>query len=305
MPIPPAPTACIKLEKIVLGQLIVSGVSQGAIYAFIALSLTLIFRTTTVVNFGQGELFMGAAFAIYIGVVVFGLPYPVAALLSLAGMFLVGLAIERNLIRPMMTGPHLSVAMMTIAIGFILRGVVRYIWGREVLPMPSFLSFDPLVLGSVVITTDDIVIVGTVSVALGLFFLGFYKTTLGRLAQAMYQSARGARLIGVNVDAFSMSMWGLGALMAALAGILVAPVTLLYPDMGANALIRGFAAMTLGGFGSLHGAVIGGLLLGLLEQIAGAYLSTVLIDITGYIVIILVLVLRPNGLFGRANFTRV
>lgn len=288
-----------------LGQLLVSGVAQGAIYAFVALSLTVIFRATTIVNFGQGDLFMFAAFGLYVAVIFAGVPYPLAFVLVLAAMFMVGSGVERFLIRPMAGGPHLAVAMMTIALGYILRGIVRYVWGRDILPMPAAFGFSPIVVGNVLLTADDVVIVCTVAVVLGVFFSIFYRTETGKLIQAVYQSERGARLIGVNVHSFQRTMWGIGVAMAAIAGLLVAPVTLLYPDMGANGLIRGFAAMTLGGFGSLPGAVLGGVLLGVMEQLAGAYVSTVLIDITGYIVIIVVLLVRPAGLLGRAQFVRV
>ena len=236
-----------------LSQLVISGIAQGAVYALVALSMTVIFRATTVVNFGQGELFMLAAYGIYFGVVAFKLPYAVAAVATVVVLFAVGVALERVLIRPMAHGPHLSVAMMTIAIGYILRGTVRYFWGRDILPMPSMFTFDPFILGTVVITADDLGIAATVAVLALVFFVFLHRTTFGKLIQAMAQSTRGARLIGVDVNAFHAGIWGLGAAMAAIAGILVAPVTLLYPDMGANVLLRGFAAMTLGGFGSLQG----------------------------------------------------
>lgn len=288
-----------------LAQLVVSGIVQGAIYGFVALSLTVIFRATRAVNFGQGDFFMLAAFVVYVGVAVLKLPYAAAVAAALLVLFAGAALMEKVLIRPMAGGPHFAVAMMAIAVGFVLRGVVRNVWGRDILPMPPIFGLDPIVLGRVVVTGDDLVIVGTLAIALAIFFAGFYRTRLGRLVQAVYQTERGARLIGVNVARFHGVMWGLGAAMAALAGVLIAPVTLLYPDMGASVLIKGFAAMTLGGFGSLAGAVLGGLLLGVMEQLAGAYLGSVLIDITGYLVIILVLLVRPAGLLGTQRFARV
>jgi len=283
----------------------VSGISQGAIYAFVGLSLTLIFRTTTVINFGHGELFMLSAFGMFVGVVAFNLPYLLVAMVVLIGLFLIGAIIDRYFMTPLLSGPHLSTAMMTIAIGYVLRGIVRYLWGRDALAMPAPFAFGAVQIGPVIVTAYDLTITISVTLMLLIFFLGFHKTTLGKLTQAVYQSPRGARLIGVNVSAFNSTMWGLGAAMAAIAGILVAPVTLLYPDMGANALIRGFAAMAIGGFGSLQGAVVGGLILGVLEQLFGAYINSALIDVTAYLVILFVLILRPNGLFGRAMFVRV
>jgi branched-chain amino acid transport system permease protein len=123
--------------------------------------------------------------------------------------------------------------------------------------------------------------------------------------QAIFQNQRGAALVGINVSAFHGAMWGAGAALGALGGVLLAPITLLYPDMGVWVLIRGFAAMTLGGFGSLHGAVLGGLILGVIELVLGAYVSTAFIDISAYMVVIAVLLVRPDGLFGRQTVVRV
>jgi len=133
----------------------------------------------------------------------------------------------------------------------------------------------------------------------------FYFTRVGKIAQAASQNLRGAALVGINVPRFFSSMWGVAAVMGAVGGILVAPVTLLYPDMGAYTLIRAFAAMTLGGFGLLSGAIVGGLLMGVIEQFAGAYISTALIDIAAYLVIIIVLIFKPSGLLKGKDVSRV
>lgn len=286
-------------------QLVVSGISQGAIYALVALSLTVVYRATTIVNFGHGDIVMAGAFAAYVFVILLGMPFLLAAVLTLMLLFALGLAIQRGLIEPIKAGPHIGFAMMSIALGYVLRGIARAGWGREVLPMPRVFDIPPIFIGDLVLTGDSLVIVGMVGALLTLFFLIFYRTQTGRVIQAVYQSERGASLVGINVRAFHGVMWGVGAVMGAVGGVLVAPITLLHPDLGANFLLRGFAAMTLGGFGSLLGAVAGGLLLGIAEQLLGAYVSTKLIDITAYLVIIAVLVLRPVGLFGRAAIVRV
>jgi branched-chain amino acid transport system permease protein len=288
-----------------LFQLVVSGIAQGAIYALVALSLTVVYRGTTIVNFGHGDVVMSGAFVAYALVVLNGMPFVPAAIVALGLLFALGFAVQRGLIEPIRTGPHIGFAMMSIAVGYVLRGVARAGWGREVLPMPRVFDVPPLFIGDVVLTGDAIVFIGTVSVFLGAFFLVLYRTRVGQIVQAVYQSERGAALVGINVRAFHCVIWGVGAAMGAVAGVLLAPVTLLYPDLGANFLIRGFAAMTLGGFGSLSGAVAGGLLLGVAEQLLGGYVSTKLIDIAAYLVIIAVLVLRPLGLFGRAAVVRV
>ena len=286
-------------------QLALSGLAQGAIYALVALSICVVYRATTVVNFGHGDLVMAGAFVVYVLVVLAGLPFIASAVLAVALLFLLGVLIEVGLIERIKTGPHIGFALMCIAIGYLLRGIVRGVWGREVLPMPRVFDFAPVMFGDLVVTADALIIFLAVGILLMLFFGLFYRTSAGRVMQAVCQSERGASLVGINVRAFHGVMWGVGAALGAVGGALVAPLTLLHPGLGASFLIKGFAAMTLGGFGSLGGAVVGGLLLGLAEQWIGGYVSTKLIDITAYLVIILVLALRPSGLFGRAIAERV
>lgn len=286
-------------------QLTLSGIAQGAIYGLIALSLTVVYRSTTVVNFGHGDFVMGGAFLTYVLVVVVGLAFMPAVILAIIAAFVLGFLFSRTLIKPILSGPHIGLALMCIGVGFILRGVARIVWGREVLPMPRVFDIEPIFVGSLVVTGDAIFIISTVFVLLIVFFGIFALTDIGKMVQAIYQSPRGARLIGLDVDRFNHYSWGIGAALGALGGILIAPVSLLHPDLGAGFLIKGFAAMTLGGFGSLAGAVLGGIILGLSEQYVGAYVGSVLIDITAYLVIVVVLLVRPHGLFGRRAVVKV
>ena len=286
-------------------QLTLSGLSQGAIYALIALSLTVIYRATTIVNFGHGDFVMAGAFMVYVLVIYLGLPYIPAAILAVGILFVMGIGVSRGFIDPIKAGPHIGFAMMSISLGYILRGGARFLWGREVFPMPRVFDIEPIFIDELVVTGDVLFISVIVAILLLVFFLVFYRTTIGTVIQAVYQSERGATLIGVNVLAFHQSMWGVGLAMGAIGGILIAPISLLHPDLGATFLIRGFAAMTLGGFGSLGGAVVGGLLLGVAEQNFGFYINTALIDITAYLVIVAVLVIRPAGLFGRTETVRM
>lgn len=288
-----------------LAQLVVSGIAQGVLYALVALSMTMLYRATTVVNFGHGDLVMGGAFAVYVFVVYAKLPYLAGALIALALLFCVGLAIHQGLMRRIMTGPHLAIAMMALAVGYALRGGARMLWGREVLPFPRIFPDRAWSIGDVVVTSDNVIVSGTVLGLMAALLLVFNVTRVGRLLQAVFQSQRGAALIGLNVDAVHAIVWGAAAALAALGGVLLAPITLLYPDMGVWVLVRGFAAMTLGGFGSLPGAVFGGVILGVMELVLGAYLSTAFIDISAYVIVIAVLLIRPDGLFGRQAVVRV
>ena len=288
-----------------LPQLLVGGVAQGAVYALVALSMTVLYRATAAVNFGQGDLVMLGAFGTYAGTALLHLPFAVTAAAVLLLSFALGMAIERLLMRPLRRASHLSWAMLTIGLGYALRGAVRYVWGRDVLPMPDVFAFDPIVWGDVVFTADNLAVLVAVLAVGAAFFAAFYGTQAGRLVRAMFQSERGAALIGLNVSRVHGVMWGVGVLLGGAAGILVAPITALDPDLGAGVLMKAFAAMTLGGFGSLPGCIVGALLLGAAEQVLGAYVSTALIDITAYLVIVAVLVVRPAGLFGSRAVVRV
>ncbi|MGH7153436.1 MAG: branched-chain amino acid ABC transporter permease [Acetobacteraceae bacterium] len=288
-----------------LPQLVVSGVTTGMLYALVALSMTVVYRATTVVNFGHGDMVTAGAYAALVFAVGFGLPFAVAVILAIAVLFLIGVFVQRGLMAPIADAPHLSLAMMALAVGYALRGVARLEWGNETLNVPRPYPQDAFTLGDVVITTDDLVITGFVLLLLAVLFVVFRLTPFGRLIQAIFQSQRGAALVGINVNAFHMAMWGAGAALGAIGGVLLAIVVPLTPDLGQWTLVQGFAAMTLGGFGSLGGSVLGGLLLGIAEKLLGFYVNTVFIDITGYLITILVLLIRPRGLFGPRAVVRV
>jgi branched-chain amino acid transport system permease protein len=287
-----------------LGQLIVSGLAVGSVYALVALGMTILFRATTVVNFCHGEFFMLGAVAVYVLRQLLGWPYPLAIAVAFALMFLVGMMAER-LMRPLHKAPHLSIAMMTVALSFFFKGVARLFYGREVGPLPPLIDGEPIELWSVVLLPQDILVMLASLAVVSIFFVFFHKTQFGKIIQAASQTPRGAALVGLNVPAFHSVMWGVAALMGALAGLLIAPSTLVYPDMGAHMLVRAFAAMTLGGFGSLGGAVVGGLVLGVIENLMGGYLSSSLVDIAAYLVIVVVLLSRPQGLLGEWKLSRV
>jgi branched-chain amino acid transport system permease protein len=286
-------------------QLVTSGISQGSIYALVALGMTVLFRATAIVNFGHGELFMLGALFAYIFVQVVGLGVVPAAVASICVMFLVGLAIERLLIRPMGDASHMSTAMMTVAFSFLFKGLARYRYGGDVLSMPPVFSYPPIEVGGVVVTVQDVIIAGVTLGLVAVFLTTFRFSRFGRIAQAASQAPRGAVLVGINLPALHGAMWGISAALGAVAGILTAPISLIYPDMGGGVLMRAFAAMTLGGFGNFGGAVLGGLLVGIMEQLAGGYISSSLIDIFAYIVIVVVLLVFPSGLFGSKATVRV
>jgi branched-chain amino acid transport system permease protein len=289
----------------IFSQLLVSGVATGMLYALIALSMTVGYRATTIVNFGHGDMVAIGAYAALALSVSVGLPLAPAFALAAAFLFLIGFLAQRFLMQPIIGGPHLSLAMMALAVGYALRGAARVEWGNETSMLSRPYPQGVFIVGPVVVTMDDLVITGFVLLLLVVLFLVFQVTAIGKIIQAVFQTQRGAALVGINVPAFHAAMWGAGAMLGAVGGILLGLITPLTPDIGVWTLVRGFAAMTLGGFGSLWGAVIGGVLLGVMEKLLGFYASTVFIDITAYLATILVLLIRPQGLFGQHATIRV
>ena len=288
-----------------LPQLVVSGITSGMLYALIALSMTVVYRATTVVNFGHGDMVAAGAYAAFVLATGLGLPFVVSLVLAIGLLFVFGVLMQRLVLQPIAAGPHLSLAMMALAVGYAIRGAERLEWGNDVLNLARPYPRGVFMLGSVVVTSDDLVITGFVLMLLLVLFMVFHLTPIGRIVQAVFQSERGAALVGINVRAFHAAAWGAGAALGTIGGVLVALIVPLTPDMGQFVLIQGFAAMTLGGFGSLYGSVIGGVLLGVLQKVLGFYVGTVFIDITAYLTTILVLLIRPSGLFGRQSTVRV
>lgn len=218
---------------------------------------------------------------------------------ALVMMYAIGSLIERGLLRPLQNAPHISLTMMTVALSYLLKGLSRFFYGREVIPLPPILAGDPFEFFDIVLAPQDVLIV-VFSLFVVLVAYGFFNyTRAGKVIQAASQTPRGAALVGINVPRLRNIMWGVGAVLGAMAGILIAPTTLVYPDMGGHVLIRAFAAMTLGGFGSLPGAVIGSMSLGVFENLLGGYVSSALVEIAAYLVIIAVLIIRPQGIMGE------
>jgi branched-chain amino acid transport system permease protein len=285
-------------------QLLVSGISQGCVYGLIALGFVLVYKATEMVNFAQGDLMMLGAFFAYTYINLLDWPFYISIPATLFTMAILGAVIERVLIRPMIGEPHFSVLMLTIGLGFILRAAAGGIWGNEpkALHTPyagGVIDFDGLIIGY-----DNLVIVaGTASLCLALF-LFFRFTRLGIAMQASSQNQLAAVYVGIPVKRIYSLVWAISASISAIAGILVAPVSLIDPLMGFIG-IKAFAAAIVGGFGSLPGAIIGGLIIGIVEQFAGLYLPTGFSDVSAYIILLAMLLLRPQGIFASMQQKKV
>jgi branched-chain amino acid transport system permease protein len=280
-----------------------SGLSAGAIYASLALALVMIYRATDLVNFAQGEM---AMFSTYIAwsLINAGLPFWIAFLITLAVSFVAGMAIERVVIRPVENSPILATVVVTIGLLLIFNSLAGWLFTYTVQDFPSPFPDRP-VFGALM-TTRDLGVIGVTLVMLILLFAFFRFTTTGLAMRAAAQNPESARLCGVRVGRMLAIGWGLAAAIGATAGVMVAPVLFLDPNMMGGVLIYAFAGALLGGITSPVGAVVGGLIVGVTENLVGTYLIASQLKLTvAFALIILVLVVRPNGLFGTTIVRRV
>jgi branched-chain amino acid transport system permease protein len=284
-------------------QQIFSGLAAGAIYASLALALVMIYRATDLVNFAQGEM---AMFSTYIAwtLVNAGLPFWAAFVLTLAVSFLGGMTIERVLIRPVENAPVLAAVVVTIGLLLIFNALAGWIFTYTLQEFPS--PFPDRTMFGALMTTRDLGVIGVTLVMLLLLFAFFRFTATGLAMRAAAQNPESARLCGIPVGRMLAIGWGLAAAIGATAGIMVAPVLFLDPNMMGGVLLYAFAGALLGGITSPVGAVVGGLIVGVTENLVGTYLIASQLKLTVALgLIIVVLVFRPNGLFGTAIVRRV
>ena len=284
-------------------QLAFSGVSVGSIYALVALALVIPFKASGVLNFGQGELVTLGA---YTGLVFsqFGLPYLVIVLGTVVTVALAGMAIERVLIRPIIRAPEFTLVIATFAIGILIRALIRLWWQDNTFEFDPPYAGTALRLGSVRLNPSFLVIIFcTLGLVVGLAAF-FEYSRHGKAMRAVASNQSGARLMGIRVGGVFSSAWALAGGIGALAGLLLAPVIGINPEMG-DLILKALVAAVIGGFTSLGGAVVGGVLLGLLETFAGAEFGATFKNIVPFAVLIAILLVRPQGLFGRPPVLRV
>jgi branched-chain amino acid transport system permease protein len=291
----------------VLPYLVVSGLTTGSLYALVAMGLVVVYKATTVVNFAHGELFMLGGFLAYTFHVLLKLGYVVSLVLAVAAALALGLVTERLAYRPLMRAPAISVVLAAVGFSFVLKGAARQIWGGlgDYMPFPPVVATPAITLGGLILVPQQLVVLAGALVCMGLFTAFFTWTRTGKMMQATAENAKAARLVGIRVDRVYAFTWGVGAATAAAAAVLMAPLTFVYPDVGSPLLVKAFAAAVLGGFGSLLGAVLGGFSIGLIENLAGGYINTSFTDISAFLVIMLVLIVRPTGFFGPRAVRRI
>lgn len=285
-------------------QLLISGISQGCVYGLIALGFVLIYKATEMVNFAQGDIMMLGAYVAITFITIWDWPYYLAVPATMIVMAVVGVVLERLLLRPMIGEPHFAVLMLTIGLGFVLRAVAGAIWGNEPRALPTPYSGEVIRLGEAIIGYENLaIILGTALLCL-LMWLFFRFTRVGIAMQAASQNQLAAFYVGIPVKRMYSLVWALSAAIAAIAGMLTAPVSLVDPLIGFVG-IKAFAAAIVGGFGSMPGAIIGGLLVGIVEQFAGLYLPPGFSDTSAYVLLLVMLLVRPQGLFATMQKKKV
>lgn len=281
-------------------QLVISGIAQGCIYGLIALGFVLIYKATETVSFAQGDLMMLGAFGGLLGLSLLGFPYWLAILCAVAGMGIFGMGLERLVIRPILGQPAFSVVMLTIGIAYVARGLITMVpnIGTDTHNLPVPYKDELWRLGSLVINVEQVVVIGATALLCGCLYALFRYSKLGIAMQAASQNQLAAYYMGIPVKRINSLAWGLASAVAAIAGLLLAPITFVHANMGFIGL-KAFPAAVVGGFGSLPGAIVGGLVIGLVESLAGFYLPEGFKDTAAYIVVLLMLVIKPTGLFGE------
>lgn len=288
-------------------QQIVSGLATGGIYASLALALVMIYRATDVVNFAQGEMAMFSTYLAW-SFLNAGLSYWVAFFATLCIAFVGGILIERAIIRPMENAPVLTIVIVCIGLMVIFNSLAGGIYSYVIQSFPSPFPKRPVKVGNIVFGLHDLGVIGVTFVLLLVLYLFFRHTDLGLAMRAAAQNRVSSRLVGIRVSWMLALGWGLAALFGAVAGMMVAPVVFLEPNMMGGIMIYAFAAATLGGFTSPGGAVVGGLLVGVAENLAGTYIPFIGTELkltVALMLILLVLLVKPSGLFGKAEISRV
>jgi len=284
-------------------QLLIAGISVGSVYALVALAIVIPFKASGVLNFGQGELATVGAYAALV-LIEAGLPYPLVAILVIGVGGLAGMAIERLLIRPIAGAPAFTLVIATFAIGLAIKSAISIHWGDTPHSISGPFGDDPLTLGALRINPTSLWIVFC-TVLVTLLLTGFFRyVRAGKAMRAVALNAEAASLMGIRINGVYRWAWAISAAIGALAGLLVAPVVGVNPEIG-QLILRGLVAAVIGGFTSIIGAVVGGISVGLLETFAGVWVGGAMKNLTPFLVLLVLLAFRPQGLFGSREVYRV
>lgn len=288
-----------------VAQFIVSGLTTGSIYALIALGFCIIHNATGIVNFTQVDFITLGGMMMYTFLLGLGLPLPLAFVLGVLAVTLVGGLVERLAIRPAKSRAVIVLIFITIGVSILMRGAFKVIWGKNQMALPPFSGDTPfIILRAAVLPQSVWIFCITVAVVI-ILHLFFNHSLTGKAMRATSFNPRAAALMGVNVNRMILLSFALSGALGAIAGIIIIPITTLSYDIGVMLGLKGFAAAVLGGYGNIIGAIVGGLLLGILESLGAGLISSNYKDVLAFVILLLVLFMKPSGLLGFGEKERV
>ncbi|MBP1696735.1 MAG: amino acid/amide transporter rane protein 1, family [Deltaproteobacteria bacterium] len=279
-------------------QQLVNGIMLGAAYSLVALGLTLIYGILHIPNFAHGHKYMWAAFTSLFLVVNFHTNYWVSLVIAMVVLGFVGAGVERLVYRPLRNAPHINSFIAAIGLLLFLESLSLIFWGADFRRFPTLYD-KPIHIFGVAITLQRLLVIVAAALFIILLQVFIKRTWLGATIEAVAQNPEGAQLVGISIDRVSSLTFGIGTSLAAAAATLIAPIFLVYPTMGAMPNLKAFVVIIIGGMGSIPGAVIGGLMLGLMEALGGGYISTDYKDLFAFGALVTFLTFRPTGLFGK------
>jgi branched-chain amino acid transport system permease protein len=281
-----------------LFQVIVGGLAQGAIYAIAALGFVLLYTASGTVNFAQGEMIMLPVFFIYVFFVVWELPLIIAILLTLALSALLGFLIEKGIIQHLLGKSFLTIIIVTFSLSEFIKYSTVIVATAYAWPFPSLFSPVPISVGGIILSQEDIGVIGTVAIVILILFLFMKKTKTGKAMRAVAQDRNVAKIVGINVLGIIALVFVINGLLVAIGGILIAPIYFVRYDIGVMIALKAFIAAIMGGFNRIQGPLAGGLFLGVTEGLVSTYISSAYRDIFVFAILIIILLIKPEGFFG-------
>jgi branched-chain amino acid transport system permease protein len=285
-------------------QFLISGITVGAIYALVGLGFSIVYNASQVINFAQGEFVMIGGMAT-VFLMAAGAPMPLAIALAVLLAVVIGFALGKFAIEPARGAPVVSIIIITIGASIFLRGAAMVVWDRNFHNMPAFSGSDPIDIGGAALLPQSVWVVGGMVVIVAALQLFFSHARIGKAMLATAFNPLAAQLVGISTRWMLLLSFALAAGIGAIAGILIAPITLTYAGVGIMLGLKGFSAAIVGGLGNPMGAVAGGLVVGIAEAMTAGYISSAYKDAVAFLIILAVLLIRPSGLFGRRVSDRV
>ena len=286
-------------------QFLFSGITVGAVYALVGMGFNIIYNATSILNLAQGEFVVIGGLMMWFFSVSLKLPFLLSVILAILSVAIVALLMERLTIRPIKKTDLLLMIMITISVSILLRGLLMFKFGKDPYGYPPFTEGEPINIFGAIIQQQALWVIGISAFCIILLFLFFNKTIIGKAMKACAVDATAAKLVGINVSQMVMLSFIISAVIGAIGGIAITPISLMEYDKGPMLAVKGFCAAILGGLGRGRGAVVGGFTIGILESLTAGYLHSGLKDAVALIILLLILFYKPAGIFGSASVAQL